>query len=135
MFDKFSLSHAASSRNNTSRRIHPYRLTAQNRIPGLSLFKNVRTPASSKITFLISYLIPLILHDNVLRRFFYKPVTLTALAAALAALGYVATTQGVLEEGRDKRRVYALSLHSGGITVNECTGAHMPPLPVSLSSQ
>lgn len=123
MFDKFSLSHAASSRNNTSRRILPYRLTAQNRIPGLSLFKNVRTPASSKITFLILYLISLIL----LRRFFYKPVTLTALAVALAALGYVATTQGVLEEGRDKRRVYALSLHFGSITVNECTGAHMPP--------
>jgi len=39
--------------------------------------------------------------------FFYKPVTLTALAVALAALGYVATTQDVLEEGRDKRRVYA----------------------------
>ncbi|KAI9452451.1 phosphatidylserine synthase 2 [Russula earlei] len=41
--------------------------------------------------------------------FFYKPVTLTALAAALAALGYVAMTQDVLEEGRDKRRmgVYA----------------------------
>jgi hypothetical protein len=90
----------------------------------LNHFKNVRTPASSKITFLISYLI---LHENFLRRFFYKPVTLTALAIALAALGYVATTQGVLEEGRDKRRVYALSLHSGGITVNGCTGAHMPP--------
>ncbi|TFY80441.1 hypothetical protein EWM64_g3576 [Hericium alpestre] len=39
--------------------------------------------------------------------FFYKPITLTTLAVALAALGYVATTQDVLEEGRDKRRVGA----------------------------
>ncbi|KAA1474722.1 PSS-domain-containing protein [Dentipellis sp. KUC8613] len=39
--------------------------------------------------------------------FFYKPITLTTLALALAALGYIATTQDVLEEGRDKRRVGA----------------------------
>ncbi|KAI0290907.1 phosphatidyl serine synthase-domain-containing protein [Russula brevipes] len=45
--------------------------------------------------------------------FFYKPVTLTALAAALAALGYVATTQDVLEEGRDKRRVGAYAAIAG----------------------
>lgn len=37
--------------------------------------------------------------------FFYRPLTLTALALALGALAYVATTQDVLEEGRDKRRV------------------------------
>jgi phosphatidylserine synthase 2 len=46
-------------------------------------------------------------HQDTSIEFFYKPVTLTALAVALAALGYVATTQDVLEEGRDKRRVYA----------------------------
>lgn len=39
-------------------------------------------------------------------RFFYKPITLTALAACLAVLAYVAMTQDVLEEGGDKRRVY-----------------------------
>ncbi|EIM81393.1 PSS-domain-containing protein [Stereum hirsutum FP-91666 SS1] len=37
--------------------------------------------------------------------FFYKPITLTALAACLAVLAYVAMTQDVLEEGGDKRRV------------------------------
>ncbi|KAJ7578152.1 phosphatidyl serine synthase-domain-containing protein [Mycena floridula] len=37
--------------------------------------------------------------------FFYKPATLSALAVALVVLAYVATTQDVLEEGRDKRRV------------------------------
>jgi phosphatidylserine synthase 2 len=40
-----------------------------------------------------------------LQRFFYKPITLTALTFGLGALAYVATTQDVLEEGRDKRRV------------------------------
>jgi len=39
-------------------------------------------------------------------RFFYKRITLTALGFGLAALSYVAMTQDVLEEGRDKRRVY-----------------------------
>ena len=39
-------------------------------------------------------------------RFFYKPITLTALAFGLIVLAYVATTQDVLEEGQDKRRVY-----------------------------
>ena len=38
-------------------------------------------------------------------RFFYKPITLSALGVAMAILAYVATTQDVLEEGRDKRRV------------------------------
>ena len=44
-------------------------------------------------------------------RFFYKPITLSALAFGLIVLAYVATTQDVLEEGRDKRRVYAGLLH------------------------
>jgi hypothetical protein len=39
-------------------------------------------------------------------RFFYKPLTLSALGVGLAVLAYVATTQDVLEEGQDKRRVY-----------------------------
>jgi len=38
-------------------------------------------------------------------RFFYKPLTLSALTCALILLAYVAMTQDVLEEGRDKRRV------------------------------
>jgi len=42
--------------------------------------------------------------------FFYKPVTLSALTVGLAALAYVATTQDVLEEGRDKRRVGAYAV-------------------------
>ncbi|KAF5317800.1 hypothetical protein D9619_012676 [Psilocybe cf. subviscida] len=37
--------------------------------------------------------------------FFYQPITLSALACGLVVLAYVATTQDVLEEGRDKRRV------------------------------
>jgi hypothetical protein len=43
-------------------------------------------------------------------RFFYKPVTLSALSVGLGALAYVAMTQDVLEEGRDKRRVYVCLL-------------------------
>ena len=43
-------------------------------------------------------------------RFFYKPITLTALSFGLIVLAYVATTQDVLEEGQDKRRVYVSSL-------------------------
>lgn len=46
--------------------------------------------------------------SDFLRRFFYKPITLSALACGLVVLAYVATTQDVLEEGRDKRRVYVL---------------------------
>lgn len=41
-----------------------------------------------------------------LSRFFYKPITLTALSVGLAALAYIAMTPDVLAEGRDKRRVY-----------------------------
>ncbi|KAH0826147.1 phosphatidyl serine synthase-domain-containing protein [Lanmaoa asiatica] len=37
--------------------------------------------------------------------FFYKPITLTALSAGLAALAYIAMSPDVLVEGRDKRRV------------------------------
>lgn len=43
-------------------------------------------------------------HDTSVE-FFYKPITLTALSCGLIVLAYVATTQDVLEEGRDKRRV------------------------------
>ncbi|KAH9841687.1 phosphatidylserine synthase 2 [Rhodofomes roseus] len=45
-------------------------------------------------------------HDTSIE-FFYKPITLTALGAGMGVLAYVATTQDVLEEGRDKRRVGA----------------------------
>ncbi|TFK52386.1 phosphatidylserine synthase 2 [Heliocybe sulcata] len=45
--------------------------------------------------------------------FFYQPVTLTALGIALAILAYVATTQDVLEEGRDKGRVGAYAAIAG----------------------
>ncbi|KAJ3731451.1 phosphatidyl serine synthase-domain-containing protein [Lentinula guzmanii] len=43
-------------------------------------------------------------HDTSVE-FFYKPVTLSALGVGLIVLAYVATTQDVLEEGQDKRRV------------------------------
>jgi len=43
-------------------------------------------------------------HDTSVE-FFYKPITLTALSCGLIVLAYVATTQDVLEEGQDKRRV------------------------------
>lgn len=43
-------------------------------------------------------------HDTSVE-FFYRPITLSALAFSLIILAYVATTQDVLEEGRDKRRV------------------------------
>ncbi|PAV17421.1 phosphatidylserine synthase 2 [Pyrrhoderma noxium] len=41
--------------------------------------------------------------------FFYHPLTLTALALGMSLMAYVATTNDVLEEGKDKRRlgVYA----------------------------
>jgi len=42
--------------------------------------------------------------------FFYKPVTLSALTVGLVVLAYIATTQDVLEEGRDKRRVGAYAV-------------------------
>ncbi|KAJ7606564.1 phosphatidyl serine synthase-domain-containing protein [Mycena polygramma] len=43
-------------------------------------------------------------HDTSVE-FFYNPFTLTALSALLIVLAYLAMTQDVLEEGRDKRRV------------------------------
>ncbi|ESK85418.1 phosphatidylserine synthase 2 [Moniliophthora roreri MCA 2997] len=43
-------------------------------------------------------------HDTSVE-FFYKPITLSTLAVGLVVLAYVATTQDVLEEGRDKRGV------------------------------
>ncbi|KAH6912651.1 phosphatidylserine synthase 2 [Coprinopsis sp. MPI-PUGE-AT-0042] len=43
-------------------------------------------------------------HDTTVE-FFYKPITLTALSCGLAVLAYVAMSQDVLEEGRDKRRI------------------------------
>ena len=39
------------------------------------------------------------------RRFFYKPLTLTALGAGFGVLAYVAMTQDVLREGPEKQRV------------------------------
>ncbi|KAI0772261.1 phosphatidyl serine synthase-domain-containing protein [Irpex lacteus] len=51
-------------------------------------------------------------HDTSIE-FFYKPITLTVLGAALAVLSYIATTQDVLEEGRDKRRVGAYAAIAG----------------------
>ncbi|EPQ54628.1 PSS-domain-containing protein [Gloeophyllum trabeum ATCC 11539] len=45
--------------------------------------------------------------------FFYSPITLTVLGVAMAILAYVATTQDVLEEGRDKRRVGAYAAIAG----------------------
>ena len=50
-------------------------------------------------------------------RFFYKPITLSVLGVAMAILAYVATTQDVLEEGRDKRRVcVSLVIHTEELT-------------------
>ncbi|KAF8581555.1 PSS-domain-containing protein [Ramaria rubella] len=43
-------------------------------------------------------------HDTSVE-FFFKPVTLTTLAAAMVALAYIAITDDVVEEGRDKRRI------------------------------
>lgn len=40
-------------------------------------------------------------HDTSVE-FFFKPTTLTALAVALTLLAYVATTNDVLKEGREK---------------------------------
>jgi hypothetical protein len=45
-----------------------------------------------------------------LLRFFYKPITLSVLSVGIIVLAYVATTQDVLEEGQDKRRVYVFIL-------------------------
>ena len=134
MFDKFSPSqcHAVCSRNNTPRRIHPYKLTRPDRTEPYTRIEPFQERRDTSIELARNQLSHLhlgcaYLHDDFLRRFFYKPVTLTGalrLAVALAALGYAATTQDVLEEGRDKRRVSALCLNSGRIIVNECVGAH-----------
>ena len=51
--------------------------------------------------------------NNMSLRFFFRPLTLTVLALALGALAYVATTQDVLEEGRDKRRMYVFISNTG----------------------
>jgi len=40
--------------------------------------------------------------------FFFHPFTLSALAFGISALAYVATTNDVLEEGKDKRRLFVL---------------------------
>lgn len=45
-------------------------------------------------------------------RFLFKPLTLTALALGMSVLAYVATTNDVLEEGKDKRRLFAFYLKS-----------------------
>lgn len=44
---------------------------------------------------------PLMTHP----RFFYKPITLTALGVGFGILAYVAMTQDVLREGQEKKRV------------------------------
>jgi phosphatidylserine synthase 2 len=38
-------------------------------------------------------------------RFLYRPMTLSAFAVGFGILAYIAMSQDVLEEGRDKRRV------------------------------
>ena len=43
-----------------------------------------------------------------MNRFFYHPITLTALAIGMSLLAYVATTNDVLEEGKDKRSLCVL---------------------------
>lgn len=50
-----------------------------------------------------------LMHHKILMqfyRFLFKPITLTALGIALAALAYVAMSSDVLEEGQDKSRWY-----------------------------
>ncbi|KAJ3813545.1 phosphatidyl serine synthase-domain-containing protein [Lentinula aff. lateritia] len=54
-------------------------------------------------------------HDTSVE-FFYKPVTLSALGIGLVVLAYVATTQDVLEEGQDKRRVGAYAAIASFLT-------------------
>ncbi|GJE91595.1 PSS domain-containing protein [Phanerochaete sordida] len=51
-------------------------------------------------------------HDTSVE-FFYKPITLSVLGVAMGILAYVATTQDLLEEGRDKRRVGAYAAIAG----------------------
>jgi len=66
--------------------------------PGLNGYDADRTEPYTKITPFQEK------HDTSIE-FFYKPLTLSALSAGLITLAYVATTQDVLEEGLDKRRV------------------------------
>ncbi|KAF9240258.1 phosphatidyl serine synthase-domain-containing protein [Melanogaster broomeanus] len=54
-------------------------------------------------------------HDTSVE-FFYKPITLTALTFGLAALAYIAMSQDVMEEGRDKRRVGAYAAVASFLT-------------------
>ncbi|KDQ62814.1 hypothetical protein JAAARDRAFT_149935 [Jaapia argillacea MUCL 33604] len=51
-------------------------------------------------------------HDTTVE-FFYKPITLTALGFALAALAYVAMSQDLLAEGGHKRRVGVYAVIAG----------------------
>ncbi|KAF9026491.1 phosphatidylserine synthase 2 [Hymenopellis radicata] len=67
-------------------------------IPGLNGVPADRTEPYTRIT-------PFQERHDTSVEFFYKPITLSALAVGLTLLAYVATTQDVLEEGRDKRRV------------------------------
>lgn len=77
------------------------RRTAQSLIHAYLPFKRNMIQASSM--FLLFLLIQLL---NFFNRFFYKPLTLSALAGGLIVLAYIAMTQDVLEEGQDKRRMY-----------------------------
>lgn len=45
-------------------------------------------------------------------RFLYKPITLSVLTAGLVVLAYVAMSQDVIEEGREKRTMYVRILIS-----------------------
>ena len=72
-------------------------------------------------------------HDfNLDSRFFYRPITLTVLAVGLALLAYVATTNDVLEEGKDKQRLYAfyppreVILALCSYVTNDLKGVFMP---------
>ncbi|KAJ6583913.1 PSS-domain-containing protein [Mycena vulgaris] len=64
--------------------------------------------------------------------FFYKPITLTALALLLAALAYLAIAPDVLAEGRDKRRVgvyAAVSFFSPSRCCSSADGPFIRPHP------
>lgn len=61
-------------------------------------------------------------------------MTLTVLAFAFAALAYVATTQDVLEEGRDKKRVYVPSTLKLWPFLTVQLVEHMLQLPLFCSS-
>jgi hypothetical protein len=81
-----------------------WRPIEQNHIPELHRFRRSMIRASSEFEYglhLDTYTQSLVSRC----RFFYKPITLTALTFGLCLLAYIATTQDVMEEGRDKRRV------------------------------